>query len=204
MSSSDAPSPWILPTTMASLVKTKHSVLILTIAIGAGSVLCAACGGSPASGQQPNRSSPTTTSTGHTTNKEPTSGADDPTTSTTFYPPGSVVAPPVSSTTVPGEGNKHDIPVNQYTGAGNVILIKANGFWPQTLYANDEVAVTWYNLSGKPQKVHFDHIPVGSALIPPGYEYVWKPTFGGSLTYHSDSGFHALLVLQAPTPITTP
>jgi len=112
------------------------------------------------------------------------------------------VPPPVTPTTVPFEYGK--VPVEHYIQSGNTILIKPDGFWPQTLYANDAVPITWYNLSGRPQVVAFDHIPVSSTTIPPGWVFVWKSRFGGSLTYHSASGFHALLVLQADTPLTSP
>jgi hypothetical protein len=150
-----------------------------------------ACGGSSG------KASGSTTST--------TNGGTGSTTSTTNpYPQGQLVAPPSTPTTKPGEGNNHDIPITQDQGSGNTILIESSGFWPETLYANDQVAVTWINLSSVPQKVVFDHIPVSSQTIPPHWSFVWKPNFGGSNTYHSASGFHGLLVLQYPTPLTTP
>jgi hypothetical protein len=170
----------------------RQSAFVLALALMG---LLASCGSSKSAGNQNTQDGggSTTTTAGNPQNS---------TTTTTYYPQGHLVAPPSTPTTLPGETAK--IPVSSYISAGNTILIKSNAFWPQTLYANDQVAITWVNLSGRPQKVAFDHIPVGSAVIPPGWEFVWKSRFGGSLTYHSASGLHALLVLQAPTPITPP
>ena len=118
------------------------------------------------------------------------------------YPRGHLVAAPETPTTIPMETSK--VPITQYIGAGQQIIIKASGFWPNTLYANYKVPITWTNLSGRPQKVVFDHIPVSSPTIPPGWKFVWKSPFGGSYTYSSASGLHALVILQAPTPIVIP
>jgi hypothetical protein len=95
-------------------------------------------------------------------------------------------------------------PVTPDIAAGQQIIITPNGFWPKTLYANFQVAITWTNLSGHPQKVSFDHIPVSSGVIPAGAQFIWKTHFGGSYTYSTASGFHALLILQTPTSIPTP
>jgi hypothetical protein len=119
-----------------------------------------------------------------------------------FYPSGHIVPKPDTPTTVPREAVGQ--PVTPDIAAGQQIIITSNGFWPKTLYANFEVAITWTNLSGHPQKVSFDHIPVSSGLIPAGAQFVWKTHFGGSYTYSTASGFHALLILQAPTPTPTP
>jgi len=160
------------------------AVLIFAIAL-------AACG-SPNSAQG---TSTTQSSIGTT--------SDGPTTSTSdFYPQGHIVPKPDTPTTVPKEGPGQK--VTQDIGAGQQIIIMPNGFWPKTLYANYQVAITWTNLSGEPQKVSFDHIPVASGIIPAGAQFVWKTHFGGSYTYGSASGFHALLILQAPVPIGTP
>jgi len=153
--------------------------------------LLASCGSTPSAGGH-----------GSTTTTTDTTGPQNSTTTTTYYPQGHLVAPPSTPTTLPRE--TPSIPVTQYISAGNTILIKSNAFWPKTLYANEDVPIVWVNLSGSPQKVAFDHIPVGSTVIPPGWEFVWKSRFAGSLTYHSASGLHALLVLQAPTPLTPP
>ena len=67
-----------------------------------------------------------------------------------------------------------------------------------------KVPITWTNLSGRSQKIIFDDIPVSSATIPAGWQYVWKSHFGGSYAYKSASGFSAVLVLQAPAPIVIP
>ncbi len=136
------------------------------------------------------------------------SSAIGPTTSTSpdgpasAYPPGHLVSAPETPTTVPRE--HPEVPITQYIGTGQQIIIKATGLWPNTLYANDKLPITWTNLSGRPQKIIFDHIPVSSTVIPSGWQFVWKSPFGGSYTYHSASGLHALLILQAPTPIVIP
>jgi hypothetical protein len=169
--------------------KSRASIFIMALAIAA---LLSSCGSSGTHGA--------TVGTG--SNSSSTTSGQASTTTTTYYPQGHLVAPPSTPTTLPGE--TANIPVSSYISAGNTILIKSNAFWPHTLYANDQVAITWVNLSGRPQKVAFDHIPVGSQVIPPGWEFVWKSRFGGSLTYHSASGLHALLVLQDPTPVTPP
>jgi hypothetical protein len=136
-----------------------------------------------------------------TTTSRP-SGGSTSTTYNSYYPKGKIVPAPETSTTTPREGPGQAVPPD--IGAGQQIIITPNGFWPQTLYANYQVAITWTNLSGHPQKVSFDHIPVSSGTIPVGAQFVWKTHFGGSYTYSSASGFHALLILQAPVPVGTP
>jgi hypothetical protein len=185
-----------------------HLVAIVAI----GTVLLAACGSSPSSAGSHPRSSGSTTSSsstdnpsgGHKGDKSNGSGSSSTTsTSTTspFYPKGKIVPKPSTTTTVPEDGGR---PVNSYLAAGNQIVIYSSGIWPQTLDANDQVPVTWTNDSGKPQSIKFDSIPVSSSPIPPGAQFVWKADFGGSYPYHTASGMSALLVLQAPTPITIP
>jgi hypothetical protein len=136
-----------------------------------------------------------------TTSSQP-SGGSTSTTYNSYYPKGEIVPAPETPTTTPREGPGQ--PVTATIGAGQQIIITPNGFWPKTLYANYQVAITWTNLSGHPQKVSFDHIPVSSGTIPVGAQFVWKTHFGGSYTYSSASGFHALLILQAPVPVGTP
>lgn len=165
--------------------------LALCTALAAVAITLAACGtNNSASGSSTTQSSVGTTS-------------DGPTSSTTdFYPKGHIVPKPDTPTTRPRESPGQ--PVTPNIDPGQQIIITPNGFWPNTLYANDQVAITWTNLSGHPQTVSFDHIPVTSGVIPAGAQFVWKTHFGGSFTYSSASGFHALLILQAPMPIGTP
>lgn len=129
-------------------------------------------------------------SAGGTTTSKPSGGSS--TTQNTYYPKGEIVPAPDTSTTIPKDGGR---PITPDLGAGQQILITPNGFWPKTLYANFQVAITWTNLSGHPQSVSFDHIPVSSGVIAVGAQFVWKTHFGGSYTYSSASGFHALLIL---------
>jgi hypothetical protein len=72
------------------------------------------------------------------------------------------------------------------------------------LYANYKVAITWTNLTNRPQIITFYQIPFSSASIPPGGQLVWKSPSGGVIGYHDSSGSEALLNLQAPSPIVTP
>jgi hypothetical protein len=170
--------------------RSKRRLTFCAAALILAVTLAACASGKSASGTSTTQSSVGTTS-------------DGPTTSTTdFYPQGHIVAKPDTPTTVPREDPGQ--PVTPDIGAGQQIIITPHGFWPETLYANYQVAITWTNNSGHPQKVSFDHIPVTSGLIPTGAQFVWKTHFGGSYTYSSASGFHALLILQAPTPIGTP
>ncbi len=128
-------------------------------------------------------------------------GADGPT--TTFYPQGHIVPPPDTPTTTPREVPSE--PINQYISAGQQIVIEPDGaFWPQSLYATYQVPITWTNLSGRPQKVVFDYIPVQSPEIAPGAQFVWKWRSGGTLSYHSALGSHAVIYFQTPTPVSVP
>jgi hypothetical protein len=184
MQSGDA--RWLRPG--SPLLRFLRVAVVIVIA-----ALLASCGSPSKSG------SGTTSSSSLSSTAASESGG---TTTTTYYPQGHNAPPPVTPTTRPYEYG--EVPVAQTIQSGNTILIEPNGFWPQTLYANEAVPITWYNLSGHSQVVAFDHIPVGSKTIPPGWKFVWKSRFAGSLTYHSASGFHALLVLQAQTPISYP
>ena len=146
-------------------------------------VLLASCGATHDPSSQGSSTSSSEGATRSTTRT--TATAPDGTASS--YNQGRVVPPPETPTTVPRETS--EIPVTQYVGAGQQIIITRNGFWPQTLDANMKVPITWTNLSGRPQKVIFDDIPVSSATIPAGWQYVWKSYFGGSYAYKSASGF---------------
>src|ERR1700720_1974378 len=96
-------------------------------------ITLAACGSAKSgSGTSTTQSSIGTTSDG------PTSSTSD------FYPPFHVVPKPDTPTTVPREGPGQK--VTQVSGAGQQIIIMPNGFWPETLYANYEVPITWTNL----------------------------------------------------------
>jgi hypothetical protein len=136
---------------------------------------------------------PTTTAT--------SSGPTTPTTNP--YGQGHVVPASPTPTTTPRE--HPTVPVPPAVGDGEQILIEPNGFWPETMYADLDLPLTWTNETGHPQRVIFDHIPVTSPVIPPHAQFKWQPEFGGSYTYRSASGFNALVILQAPgPPVTTP
>jgi hypothetical protein len=156
-----------------------------------------ACGTSQAGGASGKDGTTTTTSStqgGHSTT---TVGGNS--TTTTFYSPGRIVLPkPDTPTTLPRETKAAPIP--QDFAAGQQVIIYPGAFWPSQLYADDQMPITWTNMSGKPQKVIFDGINVTSPLIPPGAQFVWKSRGGGVIDYHAPSGFKAVLLLQIPTP----
>lgn len=164
--------------------------------------ILSACGGTSNAGKG---SDSTATNNQSTTSTGSNSQSGDGTTTTSYYPQFTLEPPPASNTTRPtGEGNNGNIPINAVSGSGNTILIKPNGFWPHTLYANDQVPVTWINLSGVSQKVSFTEIPsIKTITVPANWSVKWVPNFGGSNPYRSASGFQGILVLQYPTPVTT-
>ena len=45
--------------------------------------------------------------------------------------------------------------------------------------------ITWWNESGRPQTVVFDHAGHKSSVIPPGGSYDYAPPTAVSVTYHS-------------------
>jgi hypothetical protein len=173
--------------------------VLLIAAVLSGSLLLSACGGSAGA---TGTTKPGATSSTSSPGSESTTPNPQSSTSTTFpYGNSHVVGKPTASTSVPKEGQ---VTVPQYVGDGQQVLIEPGGFWPQTLYANMAVAVIWTNETSVPQKVVLDDIPVHSAEIPPGGQFVWSPHFGGSYTYHSASGLHARLILQQDIPVSLP
>jgi hypothetical protein len=185
----------------------RKTAVLLIASVLSGSLLLSACGGSAgATGTTKGGGSPSTSSQSPGSTSSPSSGSTTPntlSTSTTFpYGSSHVVGKSTKPTSVPKEGP--EAPVTQSEGAGQQILIEPDGFWPQTLYANMAVTVVWTNETSVPQKVVLDDIPVQSAEIPSGGQFVWSPHFGGSYTYHSASGFRARLILQQDTPVAVP
>jgi hypothetical protein len=198
-----------------SLTRAVRSHLrLLFVLLGVLAVSLAACGSSPHAANGANGGATSTTSSTHDSTGDgtstTTSTANGPTTPTTLTTPttnpygqGHVIPPSPTPTTTPRE--HPTVPVPPYVGDGEQILIEPHGFWPQTMYADLDLPLTWTNETGHPQKVIFDHIPVTSPVIPPHGQFKWQPEFGGSYTYRSASGFNALVILQAPgPPVTTP
>ncbi len=86
----------------------------------------------------------------------------------------------------------------QDIGDGQQIIITVGGFLPKRLYATPSVLVVWTNLTDQPQQVVFDHFAVSSPEIPPGGTFTWSSQDSESISYHSVSGMHAVLVLNPP------
>ena len=68
---------------------------------------------------------------------------------------------------------------------GFFVQITSDGFHPKTLVSGCCKAVTWKNLTSRPESVVFDHQLVNSGTIPPGGSWVWTPQNPQSITYHS-------------------
>lgn len=81
----------------------------------------------------------------------------------------------------PGEAASPD-PNYDY---GFVVQITPNGFHPHWLVSGCCRAVTWKNLTSKPESVAFDHQQVDSGPIAPGGAFTWTPAHPESITYHS-------------------
>jgi hypothetical protein len=168
-----------------------------------------ACGGSAGATGSSDHGGSGTSTTAAGSGSATTSQGSGSTTSTTSvtstkapYGPSHVSPKSTTATSIPKEGPS--APVQQYVGAGQQVLIEPDGFWPQTLYANMAVAVVWTNETNASMKVILDYIPVESAEIPPGGQFIWSPHFGGSYTYRSSSGLDGRLILQQDTPVSPP
>jgi hypothetical protein len=68
---------------------------------------------------------------------------------------------------------------------GFVIDITPAGFHPNILVSACCKAVTWINLTDKPNKILFTVELTQSPLIPPGESWTWTPPNGESVTYQS-------------------
>ncbi len=150
----------------------------------------------------PATSSPSTaspTSSSQTTTSLPTTSSIPVT--------GPSLATIAASTTVTVDGKKVAVPTDsgrsipsccQNIGDGQQIIITVGGFLPKRLYASPSVRVVWTNLTDQPQQVVFDHFAVRSPVIAPGGTFSWSSQDSESISYHSVSGMHAVLVLNPP------
>jgi plastocyanin len=88
--------------------------------------------------------------------------------------------------------------ISQVIDEGQQIIISASGFLPAKLYASPSEAIVWTNLTNQPQQVVFDHFSVKSPVIAPGATWKWTTVSSESITYHSISGMHALVIVNPP------
>jgi hypothetical protein len=81
---------------------------------------------------------------------------------------------------------------------GQQILITSTGFAPHQLFADVADTVTWTNLSGRGQQLVFVNFPYSSPLIPPGAQFVWRPSTTVNIAYRSTGlpGQMGILTLQ--------
>lgn len=154
--------------------------------------LLAACGSTASTSSPPGGGSSTSTSSA----ASPAAPAADAVPTTTLDR-GHVVAAPSTSTTVPHERGVR--PINPTVDNGQQILITRSAFVPAQLFADVTKPVVWTNLSGTTQRVVFDVIAVHSPPIPPGAQFVWRPSTTLDLGYHSATGVRGALILQPHT-----
>jgi uncharacterized Zn-binding protein involved in type VI secretion len=157
----------------------------------------AGCGSGGKAGGSVTTGAPTTSSS---------AGSSTTTSSTTSSIPvtGPSLATIAGSSTLTIGGKKIAVPtdsgrpISPNIDDGQQIIITVGGFLPQRLYATPSALVVWTNLTNEPQQVVFDHFAVHSPVIPPGGKYSWTSQASESISYHSVSGMHAVLVLNPP------
>lgn len=149
-----------------------------------------------------NAASSSTTATPTTSASTTSTGASSTTSSIPVTGPS--LATIARSSTVTVEGKKVAVPtdsgkpISPNIDDGQQIIITVGGFLPKRLYATPSDLVVWTNLTNQPQQVVFDHFSVRSPMIPPGGKYSWTSPASESISYHSVSGMHAVLVLNPP------
>ena len=169
-------------------------MLVPALAVALAAVL-AGCGSTTNANGSSSTTSPPTTST-------PTTASS--TTTSSIPVTGPSLATIAGSSTVTIEGKKVAVPtdsgkpISTDVGDGQQIIISVGGFLPKRLYATPSDLVVWTNLTNQPQQVVFDHFAVHSGVIPPGGKFSWSSPSSESISYHSVSGMHAVLVLNPP------
>jgi hypothetical protein len=141
-----------------------------------------------------------------TTSPSTSTSSTTPSTTTSSIPvTGPSLATIAASQTVTVGGKKVAVPTDSGRpipatgiGDGQQIIISVGGFLPPRLYASPSVPVVWTNLTDQPQQVVFDHLAVRSPVIAPGGTFSWTSQDSESISYHSVSGMHAVLVLNPP------
>jgi hypothetical protein len=181
-----------------SITRRRSVVLVLGTCLSLVAVL-GACGTSKAANGDGNKQSTTTTTTTQTTQ------STAPSTTTSSIPvTGPSLATIAASKTVKVDGKTVKVPtdsgvsINNDVADGQEVIISVGGFLPLRLYSTPSESIVWTNLTDQPQQVIFDHFPVTSPVIPPGGTFSWKSASSESISYHSASGMHAVVVINPP------
>ena len=103
-------------------------------------------------------------------------------------------APPASSTPQLGPPALKSIDPN--FDFGQNVVITPHGFRPAWLVSLVGEPIVWWNQSGRPQSVVFDHQGLHSPVIPPGGSYRYTPPTALSVTYHSGTTPEATAKVQ--------
>jgi hypothetical protein len=172
-------------------------VLVLATCLGLVAVL-GACGTSKAANGDGKATSTTTTQT------TPSTAAS--TTTSSIPVTGPSLATIAASKTVKIDGKTVKVPTdsgvsvakNNDVADGQDVIISVGGFLPLRLYSTPSESIVWTNLTDQSQQVIFDHFPVTSPAIPPGGTFSWKSAASESISYHSASGMHAVVVINPP------
>jgi hypothetical protein len=183
---------------LVAIPRRRSAVLVLGTCLSLVAVL-GACGTSKAANGDGN-----TTSTTTTTQTTPSTSAS--TTTSSIPVTGPSLATIAASKTVKIDGKTVKVPtdsgvsvaVNNDDADGQDIAISVAGFLPLKLYSTPSEPIVWTNLTDQPQQVIFDHFPVTSPVIPPGGTFSWKSASSESISYHSASGMHAVVVINPP------
>jgi hypothetical protein len=111
-------------------------------------------------------------------------------------------APPA----VGGSGTVKMSSVDPNFDSGQDVFITGRGFRPAWLVASTGLPITWHNVSGSIQSVHFDNQGTDGAdsgPIEPGGVFVYTPNAPLSIVYHSEFGRGAIGRVQVLLPVET-
>lgn len=180
---------------LAAVPRRQSVVLVLGTCLSLVAVL-GACGTSKVANGDGKTTNTTTTQT------TPSTAAS--TTTSSIPVTGPSLATIAASKTVKIDGKTVKVPtdsgvsINNDVADGQDIIISVGGFLPLKLYSTPSESIVWTNLTDQPQQVIFDHFPVTSPVIPPGGTFSWKSAASESISYHSASGMHAVVVINPP------
>ena len=119
--------------------------------------------------------------------------------------PGAAVPPPSSTSTTPPATTSSSGPpplksIDASFDFGQDVIITPTGFRPAWLVSLVGKQITWWNESGHPQRVVFDHQGIRSTVIAPGAAWRYTPPTALSLSYHAGIGpAHAGKVQVTPS-----
>jgi len=82
-------------------------------------------------------------------------------------------------------------------GTGDQVIIGPAGVYPEHLFAQPKVRITFTNLTPHVQRVDFEYSAVRSPRIAPGGRWSWTSDTAISLTYDTSGGGHGLLDIGA-------